>query len=202
MKRKITLLATVIMLSLYGCNSKTDRLLTSSNGEIVPDSVFTVSTTVDSSAFCPRLLEEIKAFIRQHGEPVIAMWIEDKGDDCFVFFTTALFYYSGYMCGYQIIDDRMVVYCFNTIDEIWCYYDFLEKCQTKDPSELLTESKCAELLIDKSKLITDLPKSYYEDPNGFADENSEFADYFYEPAGKRFKIHSADSLEVVFDGYY
>ena len=96
----------------------------------------------------------------------------------------------------------MVVYCFNTIEDNWCYYDFVEKCQTNSPSELLTESKCAAFLIDKSKLITDPPKSYREGPGGFGDENSEFADYFYEPVGKRFRIHSADSLELVFDGPY
>lgn len=201
MKSKKALLAIVLMLSLCGCHNKTEKSLTSFNSEILADTIMSASPTVDSSAFCPSLLKEIKAFIRQNGEPVIAMWIEDKGDDSFVFFTTALFYYSRYMHGYQIIDGRMVVYCYNVIEGIWCDYEFVGKYQA-DSSELLTESKCAELLIDKSKLITDLPKSYYEDPNGFADENSEFADYFYEPVGRRFRIHSADSLELVFDGPY
>lgn len=203
MKSKITLLATALMLSLYGCNSKTDRLLTSSNGEIVPDSVFTVSTTVDSSAFCPSLLKEIKTFISQNGDPVITVQIEEKGIERYIFLGTNLYYDSRFLCGYEIIEDRMVAYYYSYADGINDLYDFMAMLNTKESRDLLKESDCAEYLIDKSKLKTDFPISFFDDPhNGYADEKSPLADGFYEPVGRRLLIHSSDSLELVFEGYY
>lgn len=202
MKRKITLLATVIMLSLYGCNNKTDILLTSSNGEIVPDSVFTVSTTVDSSAFCPRLLEEIKSFIGRTGSRLITIQIEEKENERYVNLLTYLYYDSRLLCGYEVIDGCMIAYYYTYADGI-NIYNFHSMLETKESSELLKESDCAEFLIDKFKLTTDLPNGFPEDSIGYPNENSWFAsNCTFDPWGRRFLIHNADSLELVFEGFY
>ena len=96
----------------------------------------------------------------------------------------------------------MVAYYYSYADGINDLYDFMAMLNTKESRDLLKESDCAELLIDKSKLEKGFPISYFDDPKGYADEKSSFAYFCYEPQGKRLLVHSADSLELVFEGYY
>ncbi len=56
------------------------------------------------------------------------------------------------------------------------------------------ESECNKGLVD----ITKLKKGK---PDGFIDENSEWANDIYEPNGRKYKVHSKDSLELVYSGY-
>ncbi|MFP4664304.1 MAG: hypothetical protein ACLFM1_07735 [Bacteroidales bacterium] len=58
-----------------------------------------------------------------------------------------------------------------------------------------TESGCSKGLVDTNKLEKGKPKD-------FPDENSDIAIHTnYDPWGKKFKIHSKDSLELVYSGY-
>ena len=56
------------------------------------------------------------------------------------------------------------------------------------------ENECNNGLIDVVKLEK-------EKPEGFIDENSEQANDIYEPNGRKYKIHSKDSLELVYSGF-
>lgn len=203
MKHAIVLISTLIVLSLCNCQSKADKNLSSSDDGILTDDKSSSIQSVDTSAFCPRLLKEIKSFISQNGEPVITVQIEEIGCERYVFIATNLYYDTRFLCGYEIIDGRMIAYNYSYAEGINDYYDFMAMSKIKESRDLLKESDCAEYLIDKSKLKTDFPISFFDDPhNGYADEKSPLADGFYEPVGRRLLIHSSDSLELVFEGYY
>ena len=117
-------------------------------------------------------------------------------NECSIFMSTELWYDTRFIIGYQIIDETMVAYYYNYIDENMSYYDFITALDTKEKDELLNENGCLDAMIDKSKLRIDRPKD-------FLDENSEFSiNTYYEPIGRRYIIHSPDSLELVFEGYY
>lgn len=153
----------------------------------------------DTLAFCSNLLNAIRSFINDYAdeyEDVISIEIVNEGNDCFVFMSTNMYYYTHLLFGYQIIDDKMVAYYFNYNNDTLSFYNFVSQINTKDKKEFLSESECSNCLIDKSKLKTDYPIVF---PN----EYSDFATgWIYEPRGRKYIIHSPDSLELVFEGYY
>ncbi len=164
---------------------------------ICVDTISTINNTSDSCAFCQALVREIKSFINKNDNCVVVSLCAKKTEKkCSLFMSTGLWYDSRFLIGYQIIDKKMVAYYYNYIDEDMSYYDFISALDTKGKDELLNENGCLDALIDKSKLKTDRPQS-------FLNENSEFAIYTdYEPIGRQYIIHSQDSLELVFEGYY
>lgn len=183
---------------LVGCNTpnKQDNYASMCDN-ICVDTIPTINNSVDSCAFCQALAREIKSFINKNENcPVVSLCAEKTEKNCSLLMSTGLWYDSRFIIGYQIINEKMVAYYYNYIQESMSYYDFISTLDTKDKDELLNENGCMDALIDKSKLKTDRPQS-------FLDENSEFAMYTdYEPIGRRYIIHSADSLELVFEGYY
>ena len=193
------LILILAMFSIFvGCNtSNKQNNYTNLCDSVYVDTTSTINDNIDSCAFCQVLLREIKSFINKNENcVVVSLFAEKMENECSIFMSTELWYDTRFIIGYQIIDETMVAYYYNYIDENMSYYDFITALDTKEKDELLNENGCLDAMIDKSKLRIDRPKD-------FLDENSEFAIYTdYEPIGRRYIIHSPDSLELVFEGYY
>jgi hypothetical protein len=191
------LILILAMFSIFvGCTNKQNNY-TNLCDSVYVDTISTINDNIDSCAFCQVLLREIKSFINKNENcVVVSLFAEKMENECSIFMSTELWYDTRFIIGYQIIDETMVAYYYNYIDENMSYYDFITALDTKEKDELLNENGCLDAMIDKSKLRIDRPKD-------FLDENSEFAIYTdYEPIGRRYIIHSPDSLELVFEGYY
>ena len=190
---------TIMMLGLIGCNPVHKRQSSVVSNDSTNINMISIETNLkDTTAFRPVLLHEITSFIDKYKDygPIIILMAERKQNDCCIFMSTSYFYDTRFIIGYQIIDEKMVAYYYNYIQEGMSYYEFISALDTIGKDELLSENGCMDALIDKSKLKTDRPQS-------FLDENSEFAMYTdYDPVGRRYIIHSPDSLELVFEGYY
>ena len=200
MKNRIIISSALLLLLLMCCqsNNKENTLgITKDNQGL--DSTLTASSEKDTSAFCPILLNAIKSFIHDYSDDldcVVSIEIDNDGSNCYVFMSTNMYYFSHLLNGYQIVDDKMIAYYLNISNDTISYFELSSQQNTEDISNLLYESDCSEGLIDKNKLNTDFPKS-------FPDENSDFATgWFYEPRGRKYIIHSPDSLELVFEGPY
>ena len=193
------LILILAMFSIFvGCNAPNKQNnYTNLCDSVYVDTISTINDNIDSCAFCQVLLREIKSFINKNENcVVVSLFAEKMENECSIFMSTELWYDTRFIIGYQIIDETMVAYYYNYIDENMSYYDFITALDTKEKDELLNENGCLDAMIDKSKLRIDRPKD-------FLDENSEFAIYTdYEPIGRRYIIHSPDSLELVFEGYY
>ena len=152
----------------------------------------------DTCAFSPALLHEIMSFISESKdcEMIIPIRAERNGDKCHLFMTTEMYYNSHFLVGYQIIDGRMVA-CYNDyLDERTNHSDYFSRYADVEKHMLPIVNECLESLIDMSKLKRGYPTEY---PN----ENTEGVMYWdYDPIGRRYIIHSPDSLELVFEGYY
>lgn len=152
----------------------------------------------DTCAFSPTLLHEITSFISEFKNcaMIIPIRAEKKEGKCHLFITTEMYYNSHFLVGYQIICGRMVAYYNDYFDESTKHSDYFLRYADKEKHELPIENDCLEGLIDMSKLKRGYPTDY---PN----ENTEGVMYWdYEPIGRRYIIHSPDSLELVFEGYY
>lgn len=200
MKNSIIISLATLLVLLMCCQSNNKENtygMTKDNHSL--DSTLTTLPQKDTFAFCPILLNAIKSFIHDYTDEldcVVSVEIDNDGNNCYVFMSTNMFYISTLFNGYQIVDDKMVVYYFNISNDNLSFYELLAQQNTKDMNNLLYESDCANSLVNKNKLNTDFPKS-------FPDENSDFATgWNYEPRGRKYKIHSPDSLELVFEGYY
>ena len=193
------LILILAMFSIFvGCNtSNKQNNYTNLCDSVYVDTTSTINDNIDSCAFCQVLLREIKSFINKNENcVVVSLFAEKMENECSIFMSTELWYDTRFIIGYQIIDETMVAYYYNYIDENMSYYDFITALDTKEKDELLNENGCLDAMIDKSKLRIDRPKD-------FLDENSEFSiNTYYEPIGRRYIIHSPDSLELVFEGYY
>ncbi len=187
----------VLLMCCQSNNNENTYGMTKDNHSL--DSTLTTLPQKDTSAFCPILLNAIKSFIHDYTDEldcVVSVEIDNDGNNCYVFMSTNMFYISTLFNGYQIVDDKMVVYYFNISNDTISFYELLSQQNTKDYNNLLYESDCSDDLIDKSKLNIDFPKS-------FPDEDSDFATgWYYEPRGRKYKVLSSDSLELVFEGYY
>lgn len=202
MKSKIILIF-LTAVTLCCCQNNTEKILTASNSDNSADNISIITQYEDTSAFCTNLLKEIKKFISLNGDPVISVQIEEKGSERYVTLLTNLYYDSRFLCGYEIIDGRMIAYYYSYADETIDYSDFLRMLETKDKSEMLKESDCAKFLIDNSKLEKGFPISFFDDPHkGYADEKSSFANCCYENCIWKFLIHNTDSLELVYKAKY
>lgn len=200
MKNNIIISLATLLVFLTCCQSNTMENtceMTKDNRGL--DSTVTSFPQKDTSAFCPILLNAIKSFIHDYTDDldyVISIKIDDDESNCYVFMSTNMFYISPLLNGYQVIDDKMVSYYFNISNDTISFYQLLSIQNAKDFNNLLYESDCSDILIDKNKLKTDYPKFF---PN----ENSDFATgWEYEPKGRKYKVHGLDSLELVFEGYY
>lgn len=201
MKKKIFNCISAFLLIFACCNTNSNKTLHGLyNNEIdCKDSLANSSYSEDALAFCPVLLEAIRSFIKDYSDEydsVISVEIKNHGRDCFVIISTNMFYYTHLLCGYQIIDDKMIAYNYNFINDSISYYHLVSQLNTEEKKEFLFESECSKNLIDNTKLKTDFPTSF---PN----EHSDLATgWNYEPRCRQYRIHSPDSLELVFEGYY
>lgn len=200
MKNSITISLATLLVLLMCCQSNNKENtydMTKDNHGL--DSTSITLPKKDTSAFCPILLNAIKSFIHDYTDDldyVVSIEIDNDGSNCYVFLSTNMFYLSPLLNGYQVVEDKMVAYYFNIFNDTISFYELLSQQNTKDFNNLLYESDCSDGLIDKNKLKTDHPKS-------FPDENSDFATgWNYEPRGRKYKVLSSDSLELVFEGFY
>ena len=194
----ISLATLLVLLMCCQSNNKGNTYdITKDNHSL--DSTLITLPKKDTSAFCPILLNAIKTFIHDYTDDldyVVSIEIDNDGSNCYVFLSTNMFYISPLLNGYQVVDNKMVAYYFNIFNDTISFYELLSQQDTKDFNNLLYESDCSNGLIDKNKLKTDYPMS-------FPDEHSDFATgWNYEPRGKKYKVLSSDSLELVFEGYY
>jgi hypothetical protein len=144
-----------------------------------------------TDAMCPTLLKEIENFITYNDSV-------DRGG--------------------SISEDVYIVYlyrkktvCYVTILQSLCYYQSLypqsisgSSCNI-DGFVLLNNKMIAfyNLKNDCNKGLVDITKLKKGKPKDFPDENSDIARYTtYDPIGKKYKIHSKDSLELVYFGYF
>ena len=200
MKNSITISLATLLVLLMCCQSNNKENtydMTKDNHGL--DSTSITLPKKDTSAFCPILLNAIKSFIHDYTDDldyVVSIEIDNDGSNCYVFLSTNMFYLSPLLNGYQVVEDKMVAYYFNIFNDTISFYELLSQQNTKDFNNLLYESDYSDGLIDKNKLKTDHPKS-------FPDENSDFATgWNYEPRGRKYKVLSSDSLELVFEGFY
>ena len=200
MKNKLIIYLNILVTLMICCNSNNNKMKQASpDGNGCHDNMIASLSQEDTCAFCPMLLYAIKSFINDYSDDidrVVSIEINNDGNCCFVFLSTNMFYYTQQLYGYQIIDNKMVAYNYNIINDSLSYHHPISQLQLNDKKEFLSESDCSNNLINKSKLNTNYPMSF---PN----EYSDFATgWDYEPRGRKYIIHSPDSLELVFEGYY
>lgn len=200
MKTKVFLITSIVLL-FAGCNNflkqQTD-VVTSS--DITSDSLFIKNEKHSSGAFYRTLLLEIRNFIDDFGDcgMVIPVRIERQKEQCHLFITIDNYYDSRFLIGYQVIEEKMIAYYYDYLDENTKYQDYYTRYFDSDSIKQLVnyENNCSNGLINISKLEKTTP-------NGFLNENSyDVMNNYYEPIGRHYIIHSRDSLELVFEGYY
>ncbi|MDH6342442.1 hypothetical protein M2480_001064 [Parabacteroides sp. PFB2-12] len=115
---------------------------------------------------------------------IIKVVFTKREDDCYVTIIDCLYYQTYLLNGYILYQKYMIVF-----DE----YDPVEHELYIKASGYDNACNCN--LVNIEKLRRDTP------PQEFHDENSEFVNYDFDGIGRRYKIHSRDSLELVFEGF-
>ena len=129
------LILILAMFSIFvGCNtSNKQNNYTNLCDSVYVDTTSTINDNIDSCAFCQVLLREIKSFINKNENcVVVSLFAEKMENECSIFMSTELWYDTRFIIGYQIIDETMVAYYYNYIDENMSYYDFITALDTKE----------------------------------------------------------------------
>ncbi len=131
-----------------------------------------------TSAICPVLLNELESLIAYNDS------INNKDE-----FNINI---------YMVFFSKKVDGCYITITTVHFYDSNHLVGYTMIDNKMIVfynpESECNKGLVDINKLEKGKPGS-------FIDENSEQANDIYEPNGRRYKIYSKDSLELVYSGW-
>lgn len=193
MRNALSKLLIVSVLLLYSCVTKTNR-----QASIITNTIdlSPTSQVVGASPFCPALQSELIDFILEQQDPfvkVIRVWIEGRDGDCYVDMLSDICYDKCSLCGYYIIDSIMIAYDYIKRDENMSFHELYELLDSVDRHVLFKESECNNGLIDTTLLIKNTPVDF---------PNEEQICTSYDGSGRKYKIHSPDSLELVFEGYY
>ena len=193
MRNPIALFFFVSVLLFSGCMVKPNKqaTITTNNN----DSIAT-SKIVEASPFCPALQSELKDFILEQHDPfakVIRVWIIDRDGECYVDMLSDICYDKHSLCGYYIIDSIMIAYDYIKRDDNMSFLELYELADSVDRHVLFKESECNNGLIDTTLLIRNAPVDF---------PNEEQICRTYDGKGRKYKINSPDSLELVFEGYY
>ena len=174
-----------IMVSLFiGCNN------TSSDNKKANSKENEMTKANKTDAVCPVLLKELESLIAYNDSV-------DKGSTI-----------SGDV--YIVYFSRKETDCYVTIYQSLCYYQSFYPQTLSSPRYniggfILLKNKMVafyNLTSECNKGLVDINKLEKGKPKGFPDENSDVAIHTtYDPWGKKYKIHSKDSLELVFSGY-
>ncbi len=193
MKTALSLLLMVSALVLEGCVTKTDK-----HASITTDNVDTTATyqIVEASPFCPALQSELMDYMQKQHDPlakVIRIWIYEQDGDCYVNMFSDICYDTCSLCGYCFIDSTLIVYDYIKRDDNMSFLELYDLLDSVDRHVLFKESECNNGLIDTTLLIRSAPIGF---------PNEEQICGSYDGRGRKYKIHSPDSLELVFEGYY
>ena len=179
MKNKLIIVIGAVLLLLAGCDTNSKKGISAKVSDTTHyDSADVQLCEEDTIAFCPSLLIAIKSLINDYAddlESVVVLWVEEKDGQCVIALATQMCYITTILKGYQLVEGKMVAYYCDEVDD---------------------DNSCLDGVVDKSKLKKDFPSF-------FPDENSEFATgWDYDPRGRKYLVHSPDSLELIFDGCY
>lgn len=193
MNSKLSFFVCLFILSFTGCDVKDKQCMEVSISGSVSDDAYTNNIN-DTIAFCPALYNEIESFIAERTSEfttVVELWIENKEDKCLIYLSDAEYYWTDFLCGYQVIKGKMIAYCYNPIDREENASHILNRLKKERKDAVLAESECSSNLIDKSKLHRDFPTHF---------PNEEHAGNGFEGYGREFIVHSPDSLELIYEG--
>ena len=169
--RKVIILVIIFTPLIFCCNNK----IKDEEKEDINDSK--KKTMHETNAICPVLLYELEELIstRDNDDNIASKDIYvvhfEDTEEGCFVLIGASMYYRSYAIKGYLIYNKKLIVFYNP------------------------ESECNIGLVDIAKLQTGKP-------DGYLDEYSEKAIHTtYDPRGKRYKIHSKDSLELVFSGY-
>lgn len=111
---------------------------------------------------------------------IINLDFKKKGDDCFLKIYDLPDYYSNILKGYVHYKNWIII-LYNSDYKLGSEY-------------FIYNYECCDGLLDTTKLVKSKPSDKYRDAYTKGPER------LYDPIGRVYKIHSKDSLELVFEG--
>lgn len=192
MRNTLSLLIVSVLL-LYGCVTKTDKQTSITTNNVDLTNTYQV---VEASPFCPALQSELKDYIQKQHDPfanVIRIWIVERNGNCYLDMASDICYDTRSLCGYYIMDSIMIAYDYIKRDDDMSFLELYELLDSVDRHVFFKESECNNGIIDTTLLIRNAPVDF---------PNEEQICGTYDGRGRKYKIHSPDSLELVFEGYY
>lgn len=191
MRSIIALFCFVFMVLAYGCGTETAKKETKApvNNDSICQSLY-------SSPFCSALNSELNDFIIKRPDnyaKVISIWMEEQDGDCFLNMLYDICYNEYTLCGYYIIDGIMVTYNYIKRDNNLSFAEMYQLMDSINPNLLFKESECNIGLVDTTLLIKSIPIDY---------PNYQQVCTTYDGIGRKYRIYSPDSLELVFEGCY
>ena len=191
MRNSIALFCLVFMVLAYGCGSETAK--TETKNPIDNDSI---CQSFYTSPFCSALNSELNDFILKRPDnyaKVISIWMEEQDGDCFLNMLYDICYNEYALCGYYIIDSIMVTYNYIKRDNNKSFAELYQLMDSINPNLFFKESECNFGLVDTTLLIRSIPIDF---------PNYHQVCTTYDGIGRKYIIHSPDSLELVFEGPY
>ena len=151
-----------------------------------------------TEAVCPALFIKLKSFVaytnitkKEHTSECDVYLVEfyKDGTDCYVKISQSLWYYDSCFCKQSFSPDSLNFKTTN-IDgyilmknKMLAFYGLKTQCKKND---------CYKGLVDTTKLQNEYPNKF--------PEFSDIPKTIFDPIGEIFKIHSRDSLELVYFG--
>ena len=191
MRNTVALFFFVSLALIYGCGTIPTKKETKTY--IDNDSV---SQSFDASPFCNALQNALDDFILKRQDDyarVINIWIAEQDSGCFVNIVYDICYDEYALCGYYIIDSTMIAYNYIKRDDNVSFAELYQLLDSVNSRLLFKESDCNCGLVDTTLLIRKTPMDY---------PSYKQICTTYDGSGRMYKIHSPDSLELVFEGYY
>ncbi|MDH6311926.1 hypothetical protein M2137_000685 [Parabacteroides sp. PFB2-10] len=170
-----------VFIFFASCLSKREQLIAKENNE---------TEALGNGALSLELLAQIEDLIQLYDDRkseistetnMIKMEFRRSNGECFLVLYDMPYYQRKKLKGYEIVNSYMIYYDDNE-DELYVnMYNLDEKCNCD--------------LVDFDKLETEPLADYTEI------ENSDLREGNFDPIGRIYKIHSRDSLELVFEGF-
>lgn len=178
---KIIIALFLITIFHYSCNNRNDKF----KNDIAISSKITDynnSNIIISKSLLKALDDLLIISDTNNAETnIIYLIFKKEKNECYLSIFKTYAYMSYYLKGYINYKNNIIV-LYNSDYKIGSDY-------------FIYDYDCCTGLIDTTKLIRDIP------PKDYQNENSEKGQILHDPIGRKYKIQSKDSLELVYEGY-
>lgn len=190
MKRELIISELLLIMFLFGCNN---NQIEENQTTIYQDN--NESITEEKSPFCQKVIDAIQECIYDSTErmqsAIYSIWFAKTDGDCCFAIDKAICYDTKLAEGFYLIDDKLIVYYGTNVTCGAIMEGRIDPFINRE-NKVKCDISC---LIDTILLLKECPA-------GFPDENSDEALYTQvDPYGKIFKVHSCDSLELIYYGF-